>query len=69
MSMTIGSRIASIRNAWGWTQLELSERVGVAVAVISHWETGHRTPSLGHAIKLARALGVSLDRLCGIASI
>ncbi len=45
-----------VREVCGWTQEELAQRCGLQPAAISHFETGHRTPSLGNFIKVAEAL-------------
>jgi putative transcriptional regulator len=47
------------------TQAQLAEMVGVSQRSISFIETGWRNPSIGTAIKLANALGVTLDELVG----
>ena len=53
------------REAKGWTQADLAERSGFAPSWIGHIEGGGRDPSLKNAIRLADALGVSLDTLAG----
>ncbi len=45
---------------------ELAEISGVTATAISYYEKGAKTPQLDNAAKLAIALGVSLDWLCGI---
>jgi transcriptional regulator with XRE-family HTH domain len=36
----------------GWTQSDLSECIGVAPGVVSHWLSGDRVPSLEMAFRL-----------------
>ena len=55
----------AIRERRGLTQVALGERAGMAPASISHFETGQRVPSLESLVKLADALGVSVDELLG----
>ncbi|MBI3864172.1 MAG: helix-turn-helix transcriptional regulator [Planctomycetia bacterium] len=55
-------KLREIRNL---TQSELGERAGIAAAAVSHFETGQRVPSLDSLVRLADALGVSVDELLG----
>lgn len=45
------------------TQAELADRVGLTRQTIIAIEQGRYSPSLEGAFKIARALGVSLDRV------
>ncbi len=64
--MSIASRIRSFREARGWSQAELSRRAKVHLSSLSRWERGERSRiSLTEFVKLADALGVSLDDLLG----
>lgn len=60
-------RLSSMRKSKGLNQGDLAELVGVTRQCIAYYEkTGaRRGPSLEIAIKLADALGVSLDWLAG----
>jgi putative transcriptional regulator len=51
------------RTQKGWTQAELAERVGVSRKTINTVENGVFVPSTILALRLARALGVSVERL------
>lgn len=42
-SMTAAD-IEKFREAMGWTQAELAERLGVSQVSVSRWETGERVP-------------------------
>jgi transcriptional regulator with XRE-family HTH domain len=42
---SLGRRIAARRNALGWTQQELAERLGASRAAVSHLEAGLTVPS------------------------
>lgn len=66
---SFGSNLQSLRELRGLTQAELGKRAGMAAASISHFETGQRTPSLESLVKLADALGVSVDVLLGRAPV
>ena len=54
-----------IRDSKDLSQGDLAKRAGLQPAAISHFETGERKPSFDNLIKLADALGVSMDYLFG----
>ncbi|MNI92633.1 HTH-type transcriptional regulator Xre [compost metagenome] len=47
------------------TQVELSERVRLSRACLSHYENGRREPDLAALTKLADFFGVTVDYLVG----
>lgn len=49
----------------GMTQVQLAKAVGLTSKSISAYECGRAVPTLNTLIKLADALGVSLDTLVG----
>lgn len=57
------SRLREARTDAGLTQLELAERVGVSRKTINTVENGVFIPSTLLALKLARALGKSVEDL------
>src|SRR3569623_2988306 len=57
--------LKSLREMRGLTQAQLGARAGLAAAVISHFETGQRAPSIESLARLADALEVSADVLLG----
>ena len=62
--MTLGEAIAYARDVKGWSLRSLQEKSGIHNAVISQIETGHiKDPSFRTIVKLAKALGLKLDRL------
>lgn len=60
MDEAIGSRIKQLRTAKGWSQMRLSQEVGVSMRTIGTWEKTDRVPA-DQMPKLARALGVTAD--------
>jgi transcriptional regulator with XRE-family HTH domain len=65
---TFGERLRALRLAAGMTQQALADSAGLAVSAVRVYEQGGRKrgePTWASAIKLADALGVSLDRLAG----
>ena len=60
----VGRRVRLLRERRGLTQEELAERSGVSRSLIANLETGaNRGLQIENAIKIADALGVSLDLL------
>lgn len=57
--------LRAIRERQGLTQAELAELIETDAAVISHYEAGTRGPAWTTAIRIADALGCSLDELAG----
>jgi putative transcriptional regulator len=57
------NRLREARDAKAWTQAELAARVGVSRKTINTVENRVFTPSTTLAIKLAEALGVSVEQL------
>ena len=47
----------------GMTQADLCRSTGLATSMISHYCTEQRTPSVPVAVKIARALGTTVDYL------
>lgn len=61
--MRIGKAIAAARKRRGLTQIQLSERCGIAQSDISHLENGYANPTIYTLIRLADALECQLDVL------
>ena len=53
--------IRQLREARGWTQLELAYRLGVTPVTIYSWERGRTEPRVSQFRQLARLFGVSMD--------
>ena len=60
-----GTRLRTVRESLGLSQLELSRRSGIAQESLSRIETGRRDPRLGMLQRLARGMGLSLEQLMG----
>jgi len=65
MAENFAERLQKIRKSKHLSQSGLAARIGLQPAAVSHFETGRRTPSFDNLIKLAEALGVSMDYLFG----
>ena len=55
--------IRDLRQARGWTQLELANALGVTPATVFNWERGRYEPKASQLRALARAFGVSMDEI------
>ena len=61
--MTLGERLAHLRNREGLSQDALAEKLGVSRQSVSKWENNVSTPDLDRLVKLGEVFGVSLDEL------
>jgi ribosome-binding protein aMBF1 (putative translation factor) len=60
---TFGQRIRSAREAKGESQVSLAAAAGISQGYLSQIETDDREPTFSIAVRLARALDLSLDEL------
>lgn len=44
MSISLSEKIKTLRQARGWTQLALAEKLGVEQSTVSRWERGQARP-------------------------
>jgi len=58
--------LKATRQARGWTQAELAERVGLAPEACGRLERGSILPRVETLVRLAEALGVGCDTLLGM---
>ena len=61
--MSFGRNLATVRKEKGFTQEVLVRKSGVAISQIRRYEADKSSPTLDVLIRLAKALGVSLDEL------
>lgn len=59
----IGARVAQIRKDLNYSQEKLAELSGLDRSHIGYIEQGRRKPTLSTLLKIAEALGVSLQEL------
>ena len=63
MAEALGNRLRDAREAAGWTQAELAERIGVSRKTVNTVENGVFVPSTVVALKLASAFGCPVEEL------
>ena len=59
----LGNTIRIRREAFGYSQRELARLVGIQASHIAYLENGHRLPSLGLLVRLAKELNVRPGKL------
>ncbi|KIJ02244.1 MULTISPECIES: helix-turn-helix transcriptional regulator [Xanthomonas] len=59
----MNSRVRELREANGWSQGELGERLGVSRQTINALETGKYDPSLPLAFRIARLFGEAIEQV------
>ena len=65
----IGPRLRTARELSGFTQVELSEKLGYRItSQLNLWESGQRVITTHALVQSSTVLGVSLDYLCGLCS-
>ena len=66
MAEQLANRLREARDERGWTQAELAERIGVSRKTVNTVENGVFVPSTVVALKLAGALGCSVEELISL---
>jgi transcriptional regulator with XRE-family HTH domain len=59
----VGRRVAELREARGWTQSELGERLGIALKGVQRIEHGKMNLTLRSLVRIAAALGSAVPDL------
>ena len=55
------TRAKQLREARGWSQVDLAYRLGITPSAVYNWERGKHEPSASMLRKLARLFEVSMD--------
>ena len=63
---TFGQRLARIRKAKGYTQVELAQKLDIIQVLISDYECDKLRPYHEIIVRLAKALEISTDELLGV---
>ena len=59
------SKLQAALNSVDMSQAELARRIGVTRAAVSNWIRGHAVPQLGHVLKIAEILDMSVSEILG----
>ena len=62
---TFARRLHDLRRERGLTRAAVAERIGTTGPIYGRYERGERAPAVDTALRIAHALGVSLDYLVG----
>lgn len=62
---SFGARLAALRKAAGFTQVELAAELGISQRMVAYYESPQATPPANLLPHIATALGVSIDELFG----
>lgn len=63
---SFGRRLARLRKAKGYTQVELAEKMGIIQVLVSDYELDKLRPYHDMVARFAQALDVSADELLGL---
>ncbi len=55
--------LRELREARGWTQAELAERLGAGTGTVGKWERGQARPRLGYLLRMVQLFEVGIDEL------
>jgi transcriptional regulator with XRE-family HTH domain len=61
----MGERLQKLREEAGMSQSQLARAAGLPLTTLRNWEQGRRVPLLDNALRVAKALGVTVDHLAG----
>ena len=61
----LSKRIYELRISFNWTQVQLSQKLGVTKQTVSNWENDNIQPSIEMLVKIADYFNVSVDFLIG----
>jgi len=67
--MSFSNRLIALRKEQKIAQNELAKKIGIHPNVLGRYEREETKPSIDMAVKIANALGVSLDYLLGKADV
>ena len=62
----LSKRIYQLRVSFGWTQVQLAQKLGITKQTVSNWENDNIQPSIDMLVKLSKIFNVSTDYLLGL---
>lgn len=61
--MSFAETLARLRDAANLTQVELAQKANVPIDTLRRWEQGRHLPRIDDAYRLAKALGVGIEKV------
>ncbi len=62
----LSDRIYELRMSFGWTQVQLAEKLNITKQTVSNWENDNIQPSIDMLVKLSKIFNVPTDYLLGL---
>ncbi len=62
----LSKRIYELRMSFGWTQVQLAQKLNITKQTVSYWENDNIQPSIDMLIKISKVFNVSTDYLLGL---
>lgn len=62
----LSKRIYELRISFGWTQVQLAQKLSITKQTVSNWENDNIQPSIDMLVKLSKTFNVSTDYLLGL---
>ncbi len=62
----LGYRIRKMRISFGWSQVDLAEKLNISKQTVSNWENDNIQPSIEMLVRVSRIFRVSTDYLLGL---
>lgn len=62
----LGLRIRELRTSFGWSQVELAEKLNISKQTVSNWENDNIQPSIEMLVRVSKMFRVSTDYLLGL---
>ena len=62
----LSEKIYEVRLSFGWTQVQLAQKLGVTKQTVSNWENDNIQPSIDMLVKLSKTFNVTTDYLLGL---
>jgi transcriptional regulator with XRE-family HTH domain len=66
-AMNFGARLAELRKAAGYTQIEFAQEVGISQRMVAYYENPEAHPPAHLLSDMARVLGITTDEILGAA--
>jgi len=64
----LSKKIYELRMSFGWTQVQLAQKLGITKQTVSNWENDNIQPSIDMLVKISKVFSVSTDYLLGLTS-